>query len=89
MHRCQTPYTGNISVDILGSNFHCVFSYQRYYDLAIGVSLEVIWCRQGFPNDSVVVDLAVDCECNGLVLVGKGLRSTVNTDNTQTLVSKD
>ena len=51
--------------------------------------LEVVGSLQSLPNDSVVVDLAIDCKCNAVVLVGNWLRSTVNTDDTQTLVSKD
>jgi hypothetical protein len=51
--------------------------------------LEVIRSLQSLPDNSVVVDLAIDRKGNALVLVGKWLRSAVNTDDTQTLVSKN
>ena len=44
---------------------------------------------QCLSNDSVVVNLAIDSKGNGLILVGKWLRSTVDTDNTQTFVGKN
>jgi len=53
------------------------------------VCLEVVWVRQCLANDSVVVDFAVDSKGNAVILVGKWLRSTVDTDDTQTLMSKD
>jgi hypothetical protein len=65
------------------------FAYQWYYDLTIGVSLKVVRCLQGFSNDPVVVDFTIDSKSNALILVGKRLSSTVNTNNTQTLVGKN
>jgi hypothetical protein len=53
------------------------------------VCLEVVRVRQCLANDSVVVDFAVDSKGNAVVLVGKWLRATVDTDDTQTLMSKD
>jgi hypothetical protein len=53
------------------------------------VCLEVVWVRQCLANDSVVVDFAVDSKGNAVVLVSKWLRTTVDTDDTQTLMSKD
>jgi hypothetical protein len=44
---------------------------------------------ESFANDSVVVDLTIDCKSNGLICVGKGLGSTLNTNDTQTFVSKN
>jgi hypothetical protein len=44
---------------------------------------------QRLSNDSVVINLAIDCKGNGFILVGKRLRSTVNTNNTQTFVGKN
>jgi hypothetical protein len=41
------------------------------------VSLEVVLGLQGFPQDTVVVDLAVDSEGKGLVIVDKGLGTGV------------
>jgi len=49
----------------------------------------VVRLRECFSNDSVVVDLSIDSKGNGFILVGKWLRSTVNTDDAQTLVSKN
>lgn len=45
--------------------------------------------RKSFPNNSVVINLSIDSKGNGFILVGKWLRSTVNTDDTQPLVSKN
>ena len=49
----------------------------------------MVRCLQRFPNDSVVVDFAIDSKSNTLILVGKRLGSTANTNDTQTFVSKD
>jgi hypothetical protein len=49
----------------------------------------VVWLLQRFSDDSVVVNLAIDSKGNGLIPVGKRLRTTVDTNNTQTLVGKD
>ena len=49
----------------------------------------MVWVRQCLANDSVVVDFAVDSKGNAVVLVSKWLRTTVDTDDTQTLMSKD
>jgi len=49
----------------------------------------VVGFRKSFPNNSVVVNLSIDSKGNGSILVGKWLRSTVNTDDTQPLVSKN
>jgi hypothetical protein len=49
----------------------------------------VVRCLQRFPNDSVVVDFAIDSKSNTLILVSKRLGSTANTNDTQTFVSKD
>ena len=65
------------------------FPHQWYYDLAVRVRLKVVWVLEGFANNSVVVDLAIDCQGDGLVGVGKRLGSAINADNTQTFVSKD
>jgi hypothetical protein len=42
-----------------------------------------------FSNEPVVVDLAIDRKGNALILVGKRLRSTVNTHDAQTLMGKN
>lgn len=49
----------------------------------------MVRCLQRFPNDSVVVDFAIDSKSNTLILVSKRLGSTANTNDTQTFVSKD
>ena len=49
----------------------------------------MVWHLESFSNDSVVVDLAIDRERNALILVGEWLCSTVDSHNTQTLMSKD
>ena len=51
--------------------------------------LEVICGLEIFSDQPVVVDLSIDCEGNGIVLVGEWLRPTVNTDDAQTLVGKN
>jgi hypothetical protein len=53
------------------------------------MGLEMVRCLQRFSNDSVVVDFAIDSKSNTVILVGKRLSSTVNTNNTQTFVGKN
>jgi hypothetical protein len=53
------------------------------------VSLEVVGFLQRLSNDSVVVNFAIDSQGNGFILVGKRLRATVDTNNTQTFVGKN
>ena len=53
------------------------------------MSLEVIWLLQGFPNNSMVVDFAIDRKSNSLILVGKWLSSTVDTNDAQTFVGQN
>lgn len=64
-------------------------SHQRYYDFTVGMSLKMVLVLKPLSNDSVVVDLAIDREGNALIIVGKRLRSTVNTHNAQTLMGKN
>jgi hypothetical protein len=66
-----------------------MLSHQWYYHFAIGVSLEVVWVLESFSNESVVVDFAIDSKGNAFIAVGEWLGSTVDTNNTQTFVSKD
>jgi hypothetical protein len=65
-----------------------VFPHQWYYDLAIGVCLEVVWVLESFADDSVVIDFAIDGKGNAFVAVGEWLSSRVNTNNGQTLMGK-
>lgn len=51
--------------------------YQRNDNLAIRVSLEVVLGVQVFPENTVVVNLAVDGEGEGLIIVDKGLSAGV------------
>lgn len=48
-------------------------AYKWDDNLAIGVSLEVVVVLQLLADDSVVVDLAVDSQCNGLISVSQWL----------------
>ncbi len=48
-------------------------TYKWDNNFAIGVSLEVVWLLQILANDSVVVDLTIDGERDGLVGVGEWL----------------
>jgi hypothetical protein len=59
------------------SPIFCRITYQRNDDLTIRVSLEVVLGLQGFPQNTVVVDLAVDGEGKGLVIVDEGLGTGV------------
>ena len=68
--------------------FVYVFSHQWYYDLAIGVSLEVVWMLQMFTDKSVVVDFAIDSKGNALIAVREWLSSRVNTNDGETFVGK-
>lgn len=65
-----------------------VSSHQWYYDLAIGVCFEVVWVRESFTDESVVIDFAIDSEGNALITVGEWLSSRVDTNNRETLVGK-
>lgn len=56
------------------------FTYQRNDDLAVGVSLEVVLGLEGFPQNTVVIDLAVDGEREGLVIVDEWLGTGVWTE---------
>ena len=62
---------------------------QGYDDLAIGVGLERVWSLDLFPQDLVVVDLAVDCQCNLAILAQKWLGASVNADDRETLILKE
>lgn len=51
--------------------------YQRNNDFAIRVRLEVVGRLEGFAKDTMVVDLAVDGQGNGFLVVDERLRSGV------------
>ena len=53
------------------------FTYQGNDDLAVGVSLKVVLGLQGFPQNTVVIDLAVNGEGEGLVIVNEWLGTGV------------
>ena len=52
-------------------------THQRNDDLAIGGGLEVVGGLQVLPDETVVVDLAVDGEDNALIGIGKWLSSAL------------
>jgi hypothetical protein len=54
-----------------------ISAYQRNDDLAIRVCLEVVWLLETLAEDSVVVDLAVDCKRDGSLIVDERLRARV------------
>jgi hypothetical protein len=59
-----------------------LLSHQWYDNLAIGVSLEVVWMLEGFSNDPVVVNFPIDSKSNALICISEWLGSGVNPDNT-------
>ena len=76
--------------NINASSQTCVcFPHQWYYDLAIGVCLEVVRVFQSFADDSVVVNFAIDSKGNAIVTVGEWLSSGIDTNDRQTLVGKN
>ncbi len=48
--------------------------YQRDDDLAVRVGLELVGLLEVLPQRSMVVDLAIDGQGDGFLLVGQGLR---------------
>jgi hypothetical protein len=48
-------------------------TYQRNDDLAVGMCLEVICVLQMLSDETMVIDLAVDSQNNGVIGVGQGL----------------
>ena len=48
-------------------------TYQRNDDLAVGVCLEVIRVLQVLADETMVVNLTVDSQDNGVIGVGQGL----------------
>ena len=55
------------------SQTHLGLAHQRNDDLAVRCGLEVIRLLQALSNQTVVVDLAIDGENDGLVGIGKRL----------------
>jgi hypothetical protein len=66
-----------------------LLSYQRYYDFAVRVCLEVVWVLEALPHQPVVIDLAIDSECNAIIRVGQWLSTAFDTDNAETFVRKN
>lgn len=52
-------------------------TYQRNDDLTVGMRLELILGLQSLPEDTVVIDLAVDGQGKGAIVVDKGLGTGV------------
>lgn len=63
-------------------------TYQRNDDLTVGMRLELILGLQVLPEDTVVIDLAVDGQGKGAIVVDKGLGTRVCKENTLVLISK-
>jgi len=76
------------SIEVLGC-INAILFVKGDDNLAVRVRLERVWFREAFAEDFVVVDLAVDGKSDGFVLVENRLSTSVNTDNTQTLVDED
>lgn len=66
-----------------------VLPHKWQNNFTIRVSLEMVWDLESFSNDPVVINLAVDGQGNGFILVGEWLRSTFNSHNAQTLVCEN
>lgn len=58
-------------------------------DLAVRMRLEVVRLLQRLSNDAMVVDLAVDCQCNSVVIVDQRLSACVHAHYTKALVAQD
>jgi hypothetical protein len=54
-----------------------VHTHQRNDDFAIRGGLEVVGLLQALPDQTVVVDLAIDGEDNALISIGKWLSSAL------------
>jgi hypothetical protein len=52
-------------------------TYQRDDDFAIRMRLVVVRGLQGLPNDTVVVDFAIDGQSQGAIIVDQGLGTGV------------
>ena len=53
------------------------WTYQWDNDFAIRMRLEVVLCLQALSQDSVIIDLSVDCQSQRLVVVDQGLSAGV------------
>jgi len=51
--------------------------YQRYYDFAIGVGLEVVRMLQLLAQDSMIIDLAIDGERQRSIIIDKRLGASI------------
>ena len=51
--------------------------------------LEVVRCFDGFSQYSMIVDLAVDCQSNGVVVVDQRLSTRVHAHYTKALVAQN
>jgi hypothetical protein len=51
--------------------------YQRYYDLAVRVCLEVVRLLEALAQDAVVVDLAIDGQGHGSFVIDQWLSASV------------
>lgn len=58
-------------------------------DFTVAVSFEVVRGLEMLPQDSVVVDLAVDGQSHGPFIVDQGLGTAINADNAQAFVAEN
>lgn len=58
-------------------------------DFTITVSFEVVGVLEMLPQDSVVVDLAIDGQSDGAFVVDQGLGTAVDADDTQTFMAEN
>lgn len=66
-----------------------VTTYQRNDDLAVGGGLEVVRVVEALADQTVVVDLTVDGQNDGVIGVGEGLSAGLDTDNGETLMAEN
>ena len=104
MHQCHVLGTKR-PVSLSCASRGCVCSYQRDDDLAVRVRLERVGLREVLAHDFVVINLAVDGQCNLTIFTEKRLCSRIydfliatllltiskrtNTDDTESLVDQD
>jgi hypothetical protein len=81
-------HKGEHAVEV-GRRIDVMFEIQRNDDLAVGCGLEGIALLELLSDQTVVVDLAVDGQNNGLVGVGQGLGARLDTNDAETLMAED
>lgn len=79
---------GEHAIELFGS-INIVFQIQWDDNFAIAVRLEVVGGLEMLPQDSVVVDLAVDGQSHGTLIVDQRLGTAVDADDTKSFVTED